>query len=247
MLTRIAASLRNRFGNSVPSRQPIPLPPGELRMGGRHFKDDEAFVRSATEDVRRLNEFGLQKDSRLLDWGCGAGRLAVGVRERWGRIGLYHGVDVQKRLIDWAEENLTAPGFTFSFVDIANARYNKRGAQDHSIPGATGDYDAFYAYSVFSHMLSAEARPYLAEIRRLLSDNGFAFFTAFVEDSVVDEAENPEGYGPMEWRGPLHCVRFERSFFDTMVTEAGLTIDRFEHGNETDGQSMYVVRPAGQR
>ena len=30
------------------------LPPVELRMGGKHFLDDNEFVRSAVRDVKRL-------------------------------------------------------------------------------------------------------------------------------------------------------------------------------------------------
>ena len=52
-------------------------------MGGKHFKNDDAFIRTAVRDVKRLERLaGLTTDSRLLDWGCGAGRLAVGVRRR---------------------------------------------------------------------------------------------------------------------------------------------------------------------
>ena len=58
------------------------LPPSKYRMGGKHFKNDAAFIKTAVRDVKRLEKYaGLTKDSRLLDWGCGAGRLAVGVRE----------------------------------------------------------------------------------------------------------------------------------------------------------------------
>ena len=53
-------------------------------MGGKHFKNDAAFIKTAVRDVKRLEKYaGLTKDSRLLDWGCGAGRLAVGVREHF--------------------------------------------------------------------------------------------------------------------------------------------------------------------
>lgn len=92
-------------------------------------------------------------------------------------------------------------------------------------------------------MLSEETRPYLDEIRRLLRANGFAFITAFVEEGVEDEAENPIGYGPLEWSGALHCVRYERGYFEGMLADAGFVVDTYEHGRETDGQSLYVIRP----
>jgi hypothetical protein len=56
--------------------------------------------------------------------------------------------------------------------------------------------------------------------------------------------ENPQDYLKLDWRGPLHCVRFDRDFFESLLSTAGLRVDRFEHGQETDGQSMYVLAHA---
>jgi cyclopropane fatty-acyl-phospholipid synthase-like methyltransferase len=220
----------------------VPLPPTKYRMGGRHFVDNSAFVASAVKDVERLADFGLKKDSSLLDWGCGAGRLAIGLLEKWGGIAYYHGMDVQKPLGRWAEHHLARPGMDFSWVDVANARYNPDGSSERRISVKSSDYDAFYAYSVLSHMDGAEVAGYLVEIKRLLRPNGFALVTAFVEDDVSNEMENPTGYGPLAWVGPMHCVRFSREFFDSLIARASLTVAHFEHGQETDGQSLYVLR-----
>jgi cyclopropane fatty-acyl-phospholipid synthase-like methyltransferase len=225
------------------SESGIALPPVSFRMGGTHFSSDEAFVRSADADVQRLEQLvGLNKNSRVLDWGCGAGRLAVGVAERHGRIELYHGVDVQKHLIDWADSHIGVhDGYRFTHVDSANARYNPNGTSEMAIPGDTGDYDIFYAYSVFSHLSGPQVRHYLREVARVLRQDGLAFFTAFVEDDVPAEEENPLGYGPGKASGALHCVRFETSFFAQQIKDAGLLVTRFEHGHEADGQSLYIV------
>jgi cyclopropane fatty-acyl-phospholipid synthase-like methyltransferase len=221
-----------------------PLPPGKYRMGGKHFKNDVAFVKTAVRDVKRLERYaGLTADSRLLDWGCGAGRLAVGVREHLGRIADYHGVDVQPELIDWAEANLAGPGFRFTCVDVSNERYNPDGTPERTVAADPGSVDVFYAYSVFSHMNDEDTRAYLGLIRQALSDSGRVFVTCFVEEDVPGWEENPEGYGPLDWKGRLHCTRFARQHFEEHVSAAGLAVDRFEYGQETDGQSLYVLRP----
>lgn len=213
-------------------------------MGGHHFRSDAYFTAAALGEVRQLAVHGLKRDSRLLDWGCGAGRLAVGVREHFGRLDLYHGVDVQRHLIDWACRYLAGDGYRFTHVDAANDRYNARGGGTHHIPGYESDYDVLYAYSVFSHMHTADVAAYLTEISRILRRDGFGFFTAFVEKGVERESENPDGYGPMQWNGPLHCIRFNREFFEEMIEQAGMRVEHFEHGTETDGQSLYVTRLA---
>lgn len=212
-------------------------------MGGGHFRSDFAFVESALVDVDRLVGLtGLGTDSRLLDWGCGAGRLAVGIYERFGRIGLYHGVDVQRWLIAWAERHIGGtPGYRFTRVDSSNARYNPSGTGRLGIPAESGEYDVLYAYSVLSHMTGDEVRLYLGEMARLLRPGGSAFFTAFVEPDVERELENPPGYGGMRWSGPLHCVRFETGYFESMVAQAGLKIRHCKPGGETEGQSLFVV------
>lgn len=214
-------------------------------MGGRHFKDDDAFIRTAVRDVERLEKFaGLNENSRLLDWGCGAGRLAIGVREHYksGRIADYHGVDVQPELIDWASKNLTAPGCRFTCVDVANERYNPDGKPVRTIPADPGSVDVFYAYSVFSHMNDDDTPAYLELIGQALSADGRAFITCFVEEGVPDWEENPEGYGPLEWKGRLHCTRFSRRHFEDHVSAAGMAVDRFVYGRETDGQSLYLLK-----
>lgn len=223
-----------------------PLPPGRYRMGGAHFKDDAEFIRTAVRDVQRLQEFaGLTTDSALLDWGCGAGRLAVGIREHLGRIRDYHGVDIQPELIQWAQKNLTGPGFRFTLIDAANERYNPDGSEERTIAAEPGSVDVFYAYSVFSHMNDVDTPAYLHLIARALAHGGHVFLTCFVEDDVPDWEENPAGYGPLEWKGRLHCTRFDRGHFEEHVRGAGLRVDLFEHGGETDGQSLYILGKAG--
>lgn len=221
----------------------LPLPPGKYRMGGEHFKDDAAFIATAVHDVRRLADYaGLSAESSLLDWGCGAGRLAIGVREHLGRIADYHGVDVQPELIDWAERNLAGPGYRFTCVDVSNERYNPDGTPERTLAAPPGSVDVLYAYSVFSHMNDDDTPAYLRLIAEALAPTGRAFVTCFVEEDVLGWEENPDGYGPLEWKGRLHCTRFARWHFEDHVNGARLAVDRFEYGRETDGQSLYVLR-----
>lgn len=214
-------------------------------MGGLHFLDDGAFVSRGEQDVAVLADHGLTEHARVLDWGCGAGRLAVGLLETWPDYGgSYLGVDVQRDLIAWASRHLTSrnPRVRFVRVDAANARYNRAGRAEHAIPCESGSIDVCYGYSVLSHMTGAEVSAYLKEIRRILAPGGFAWVTAFIEDDVPPEEENPQGYGPFDWSGPLHCVRYESGAFAGMVADAGLSMTPQEHGAETDGQTALVLR-----
>ena len=221
------------------------LPPVKLRAGGEHFKNDKDFIKKAVRDVKRLQRIcGLTLTSRVLDWGCGAGRLAIGIKEHFpeGRIQHYHGVDVKKNAIDWADENLKAPGFDFTYVNSCNERYNPPGGGRRTLASGARSYDIVYGYSVLSHMTEEDASEYLKLIKDVITDDGKVFITSFVEENVPEWTENPQGYGPLQWEGRLHCALFNRYHFERLVQAAGLAVDLFQYGCETDGQSLYVLR-----
>ncbi|WP_370248401.1 class I SAM-dependent methyltransferase [Nocardioides sp.] len=221
----------------------IPLPPYTLRMGGKHFKNDVDFVAAGVRDARMLrSRTGMGRRKRVLDWGCGAGRLAIGIKHLMGHVEDYHGVDIQPPLLNWAKENLGDEHTRFTLVDAHNARYNPDGESHFEIPADPGSVDVLYAYSVFSHMLTHDIAGYGATIASILAPKGKAMMTAFVEEDVPDCVENPTDYLKLEWKGALHCVRFERHFFERTLWDAGLAVEEFVYGRETDGQSLYVFR-----
>jgi SAM-dependent methyltransferase len=229
------------------------LPPRSLRPGGAHFQGDREFVESGRQDARKLRAaFGLDRSSALLDIGCGVGRFAIGLLAELGEVDDYTGLDVDASSIKWCRRHLEAhhAGLRFVHVDVENARYNKRGRpldEAFRLPFEAERFDVIHLYSVFSHMESAEVRRYLEEFRRLLKPDGGVFLTAFLEPGVEEMEVNPPGYGPLEWKGALHCVRFSIDHFTRLVEDAGMTVARNDHGVEKDAQSAVYLRkaPAG--
>jgi len=225
------------------------LPPRKLRFCGPEFKDDAYYLKSARLEARRLVErCRLGKESRLLDIGCGPGRLAVGVAAEVGEIASYTGLDVFLPAVEWCLRNLKPryPWLDFIHMDLANERYNPTGRAidgEVRLPVESASADVINLYSVFSHMTYGDVVAYLAEIRRVLSVDGRVFLTAFVEDDVPNFSINPPGYRE-PWEGALHCVRFEREFFGDMLTEAGLKLVDWVHARETNGQSALYVAHA---
>jgi SAM-dependent methyltransferase len=240
---RVRASFLARQNHGRAPKSGMPLPPLRYRMGGAHFRTDEAFVAGGMRDVSRLMELAaLDERSRLLDFGSGAGRLAIGLGETLGRVAEYVGVDAQAELVRWCATNLGPfPGYRFELLDAPNGRYNPSGRAEHRFNAPAGRFDVAYAYSVFSHMQGDDARRYLGEFARVLAPSGRAFITCFVEDDVEEETVNPDDYADMAWRGPLHCVRFNRSWFEEQLRSFNFGIEHFARGTETDGQSLYVV------
>jgi len=224
------------------------LPAKHLRFGGRTYLRDRDFLGSARHEADRLvRHCRLSSDSVVLDLGCGVGRLPIGLLKQVSLPKAYWGVDVNEQAIRWCQRRVTPRDERFQFLhlNIHNERYNPEGrfgAADLKLPFEKGTFDLIYLYSVFSHLKTDDVRAYLKEFDRLLEPSGRVFLTAFLEDGVPEMEENPEGYG-RSWVGPLHCVRYRKSFFETMANEHGFRIDRFDHARETDGQSgVYLSR-----
>jgi SAM-dependent methyltransferase len=220
------------------------LPPPKLRWGGLRLKDDRAYVNSATilaTNVQRLA--GLTPEAHLLDVGCGPGRLLIGL-DLVAPVARYVGVDTHQDVVAWAARHLGGPGVEFHLALLFNERYNtsgRRPEQPGFLPFEDGEFDAACLHSVFSHMRVPDIALYLTELSRLLPQGGRAYATAFVEDGVPDETENPSDYGG-PWSGPLHCVRLNRALFERLVADAGLAVDGFEY--RPHRQSRYgLVKP----
>ena len=222
------------------------LPAKHLRFCGSKFNDNKFFFSSALSEANRLiNHFELSINSRVLDVGCGVGRLPIGILNQIGNIDKYFGIDVSTRAIEWCQRfiNRGHPTFQFIHIDMENQRYNPHGKKidnKYSLPFNDKEFDIIYLYSVFSHMPIDDIKLYLKEFRRLLSPSGKIFLTAFIEENVPDMEINPQNY-KMTWSGPLHCVRYNKEFFKSILKNHNFKIDSFEYANETNGQSALYI------
>ena len=224
--------------------QGLVLPPAKLRWGGPRYRDDAVYVNSGRRNVRMLAKAaGLTESSRVLDVGCGPGRLLTGLLAEFGSVGAYVGVDVNRPVVEWAQENLADPehGIDFRHIDVPNERYNRKGRESsRTLPIGDESFDIITLLSVFSHMWLRDIEAYCLEIARLLSPGGRVFLTAFTEYGVPLEEENPKNYH-REWSGPLHCVRLNRPHFEEIIYRSGLVIHKFDYRNTADGQSSFLV------
>jgi cyclopropane fatty-acyl-phospholipid synthase-like methyltransferase len=217
------------------------IPSPDLRWCGPEFKDDHYYLKSAEGEANRLVEhFQCTSDSRVLDIGCGQGRLPIGIIRKLGSVN-YTGIDVDSSSIDWCtqyiEQNNTS--FRFKHLDLHNERYNKKGIkadEQFRFDLESKSVDIIYLYSVFSHTTEEDFRAYLKDFSRILDDNGKIFFTTFIEEDVPNFSINPENY-QLKCSGPLHIVRYEKEYIFSILKEFGYSIIHFTHRNETNGQS----------
>jgi SAM-dependent methyltransferase len=222
------------------------LPARRLRTGGAEFQDDAYLLQSAKNEGRRLIEHGrLQATERVLDVGCGFGRLPLGLLDAPFKLA-YLGLDVNPTAITWCQHHITPirPAFQFMRLNVKNDRYNPNGQpldDQFHFPLPERSFDVIYLYSVFSHMVLPDVAIYLKEFRRLLNQNGRLFFTAFTEKDVPIMSVNPANYRNMKWKSALHCVRYNVDFLNALITDHGFQLDKFVYEQETNGQSAFYL------
>lgn len=183
---------------------------------------------------------------RILDVGCGLGRVAWPLSRLLGDHGTYDGFDTSAEYIDWCRGalGLDPERFRFHHFDIRSSHYNAQGtiaAEAFAFPWPDNTFSLAIATSLFTHLASPATRNYLGEIARTLDANGRLFasfyvldddsrriaeagetnprFTAKVSDGMVGDADDPDA-----------AVAFDRNWLGAALTSAGLAFDAFYPG-----------------
>ncbi|WP_028745172.1 class I SAM-dependent methyltransferase [Rhizobium mesoamericanum] len=186
---------------------------------------------------------GLREDSRVLDIGCGIGRMAVPLTQYLDpQTSRYDGIDPVESGIGWCQRMIAAvyPNFAFQRLDIAHDLYNPGGkisGKALALPFPDHHFDFVIMTSVVTHLPPAEILVYLAEVRRILSPGGRLFMTAFVVDRVAATNEHGRRDPRLAFRRysggpcwfvpsqpPLAAIGFEDGFLDKALERAGLSV-----------------------
>lgn len=153
---------------------------------GRVFIGSGDFIKQGNNILKQLVELGgLNKSDRVLDIGCGIGRLAVPLTSYLHNNGSYEGFDVVKSGIIWCKKNISTkfPNFRFTHIDLKNDLYNletEKQAKDFVFPYKDNEFDFVFLTSVFTHMMPLDIEAYLKQIHRVLKKNGHCFVTFFI-------------------------------------------------------------------
>ena len=128
---------------------------------------------------------GLTSTDRVLDMGCGIGRVARVLARELAAPGSYDGFDIVSESIEWCQRHYTATKapFRFQHADVHNSAYNPGGslaAQDYEFPFADASFDLIIAVSLFTHLVPASAEHYISEARRVLAPGGRMLLTWFL-------------------------------------------------------------------
>ncbi len=204
------------------------------------FHNPNAYKRIGNEFFRYfLNLGNLKPEERVLDVGCGTGRMAVPLTS-YLSDGEYEGFDLMPEAIEWCQENVTSeyPNFRFQVADVYNKEYNPEGtrkASEYEFPYEDESFDFVILTSVFTHMLPDEVSNYLSEIERVMKTGGRAIITFFLLNreslkliesgmSRIDFRYDFGVYRTKEKSMPEAAVAYQETFIRKLCRENGLEI-----------------------
>ena len=212
----------------VPPRKMIFVGSGDFRKVGKEF-------------LRYVVELGgLKPNERVLDVGCGIGRMAVALTGYLQEKGSYAGFDIVAEGINWCGEKITPryPNFRFQLADIYNKDYNPQGkikASEYKFPYPDRSFDFIILTSVFTHMLLQDMENYFSELARVLEQGGRCLVTFFIlnkeSKKLIDEKmstrdfkNHGEGYRVENINTPESAIAYDESIVKGLSEKYGLNI-----------------------
>lgn len=235
-------------------RRGVPIPPGSLRnhMCGEVFLSDDFYLQSAVVEATRLPaRLGFTTGSRIVDVGCGLGRLATGMLAQFGEDVHYLGIEPNLPFYQWCRAHIQEahPSYQFVHLDVVSELYNPEGTVDGDalrLPLDDASVDIAYVWGVFTNIIAEHVETYVPEFARVVRAGGTVFLTAYVEDDCPRMSENPAGYVPFDYVVPLNVVRFNREWMFSLFEANGLVVQDFRyHGAMFPMQSEITLTTSG--
>lgn len=195
-----------------------------------------------------LQKEGLRPTDRVVDFGCGVGRLAVHLIPQLPS-GEYVGIDISQTMLRHARENVQRRCGT----STARVRYLKQTTPAFELPPAS--VDLLCAFSVFTHMEHEDTYRYLQSIHTVIRPGGKCLLSclplslAVSRQVFLQEAQlEPEA----RW-AKVRSIATTIEFMETLAEMTGWKVQRWYAGNELSveipgqgaralGQSTLVLR-----
>lgn len=249
MINRAARSLRLRAADlsdvALRRRDPL-IPPRRLAS----YVGDSDFAATGDEFLGHFRELGgLAPGDRVLEMGCGIGRMARVLAGVLRPPGSYDGFDVVSSGIAWCQAHYrdTPAPFRFVHANLRNAAYNPAGAlraDEYRFPYGDGAFDLVIATSLFTHLLAGDADHYLAEAARVLVPGGRLLATWYLIPDP-DRGVPPPPFArtdpaaPTALRNPdvpEEAVAFDERWLRDRLAAHGLSWDTLARGSWRGGQ-----------
>lgn len=154
--------------------QGLPVPPKKLWLG--YGNNSSEYLTPGKNQVGKMLEilvnsgFGLGSGMRVLDFGCGGGRMIRWLKPFADNCEIW-GTDISAEHIHWANNYLNPP---FNFATTTTIPH---------LPFEDKYFDLIYAGSVFTHSEDLKDA-WLMELRRILKEDGRLYVTIHDHHSI---------------------------------------------------------------
>lgn len=149
-----------------------PLPDPHLIFAVCGTESSSWFLESGTATAAEirgaLERSGVRMErlGRILDFGCGAGRVLRHWRGLHGPK--LYGTDYNPELVEWCADHLSFAHFAVNPLE-------------GPLPHGSEKFDLVYAFSVFTHLTEAQQLRWMKEIRRVLRSGAYFYLTTHGE------------------------------------------------------------------
>lgn len=227
---------------SLINKRPYGVPPrGKIFIGpGDYVKLGERFLGYFKELA------GLKPDHKVLDIGCGIGRMALPLTGFLNDKGSYDGFDIVKSGIDWCNKHISVryPNFRFQYTGLYNSLYNtsdKVEASEFIFPYMDNKFDFVFLTSVFTHMMPDEVTHYLNEIGRVMKPGANCLMSFFIvncesEDLMIKQPNhmnfpvNKGFYRLHSTQVDTANVAYDEEWLLDKLDKAGLKMESIKYG-----------------
>lgn len=190
---------------------------------------------------------------RVLDFGCGIGRVLLQVANRLPPSASIVGMDIMPEVIEFCRQHI-APVFgqaAFELIEGSNVHYDKYingvGARKKAdiIRNYGGRFTRAYAFSVFTHVDLGDFSTLLRFVGDLLAPCGEFMFTCFLlteySRAAIQDNATQFGFDSPEFedsgnvfignsKDRLAFIAFDIGLVEKMVYDAGLVISCVQYG-----------------
>lgn len=206
------------------------IPDPEIRNWTGPFDDKNYYFNLGKEQSEKIIQWlSIKPDQKILDIGCGCGRIAIHFLDYLSGQGQYIGIDSNKELLSYCVDNISKVNnnFQFKFIDAYNGVYSQDGklkCKDIVFPIENESVDIVIMWSVFTHMYLADIDSYLKEVHRVLKKGGFFIASLNLYNKFIsNQIKMGKSYLDIKYR-----INEDSYSLDKEVPENG-----FAHNEET--------------